>query len=306
MFRALFFVLLVTAQMTALSETTAVPVARPASPNYTNTASSRRQVSSEADPMVIEPSWWKANMYSYSIGYETGSNSTGVLGQNVMTGGLWLSDKFGFDLFLGYTKGANGSTTSVSNETNIISTPSTLTVLTQYSGTNSGSNIAIATNVKYRVLQTDWFQFNIGMMVAFIPSSSADYSTGSKREVYADVTNTGNKTVTETGLGSVKVASSSQIIVGPRLGSEFYIKWFPHLAIGFSTGVVTTLSGETTTTTDSSNKTYVVTNGTPATPTVNTSTHTVDTTKLGTTGTTFGLGGTSFSLLGSFSIRYVW
>lgn len=307
MFRGLFLISLLTSFVSFAQPATNQPgVTNPnTNVNYQANPAPRRSLAADTGSLVVEPSWWKAGLHNYNIGYEAAAG-TGILGQNVIVGGLWFNSNLGLDVFLGYNKGANGSTETVTDSTNVLATPNTRTTTTSYSGTNTGSNITLGANVKYRLVQTDWFQFNIGMMLAFLPGSSGDYQTGSRTETYADVSNTGNKTVTETALGTITSKTSTQIAVGPRLGTEFYIKWFPHLAVGFSTGILTTLTGETTTTTDTTSQSYTVTSGTAGTPTTKTTSHSVATNKLGFRGTTFGIGGTTFSLTGTFSLRYVW
>jgi hypothetical protein len=261
----------------------------------------------ELNPIVAETSWWRPSRYTYELGYEAAAtNTTGVLGTSVVTGGMWMGDSFGLEFFMGYTKSANANTETISTSTNTIATPNTQTNSTSYSGTNAAPTFALAINPRYRLIQTDWFHLNIGLMVGLFLPSSADYQTGTKTETIANTTTPNNKSVSETSWGTVKSENGFNVGVGPRISSQFYIKWFPHLAVGLSTGVFTFLSGNTTTTTDTKTRSYTVVNGVDQTPTSETTTHTVATTKPGFRATTFGLGGTTFALTGSFTIRYIW
>ena len=265
-----------------------------------------RRVNLDRRSMVVEPSWWRAADYRYQVGYDSAAGGTGILGENVITGGFWFDESLGLDIYLGYTKAGNANNESISDVTNTVAVPNTKTTTTLHTGTNTARTLAIAAGLKYRMYQSDWFQLNLGFVAAFFPGGSADFNTGRKVETFTDASNLNNRTVTETDLGTITSETSTQLSFGPRLGTEFYIKWFPHLAVGFATGILTSVSGNTTTTTDTKTRTYTVVNGTESAPTASSSTHTVSTTTPGFRGTTFGIGGTTFAFTGTFSIRYVW
>lgn len=144
------------------------------------------------------------------------------------------------------------------------------------------------------------------MMLAYAAKTSVSYKTGSVTTSYADSSNLSNYSVSETGLGSVSSTSSAKMIYGPRLSVEFYLKWFPHIGLGFGTGLLMTQGGDTTTKTTTQTRSYSVTNGVAGTPTSSQTSSATDTVKTGGSSRTIAVGGTRFSLLGNFAIRYIW
>ena len=123
---------------------------------------------------------------------------------------------------------------------------------------------------------------------------------------YADSTSSSNYSVTESSLGSISSSVSAKTIYGPRVNVEFYLKWFPHIALGFGTGLLLTQGGDATTSTVTQSRTYTVANGVAAKPTSSQTTSSTDKAKSGGSSKTIAVGGTKFNLMGNFAIRYIW
>ena len=257
---------------------------------------------SKVDPIGQE---WTPRNYRYSIGYET--SSTGPTGNNLVDGGFW-NGAFGVDLLLGYTKGADSvQTQTTENIPNLITPTSSKSVQTTLAGSKSASAITFGGRPKLRVVQNNWLQVYGGFLLGATLTGSVDYPTGTITETFADRTQTGNKTVSEFGSGTITQSTSLQVFAGPSLGSEIYLRWIPHLALGFSTGLYFVSGGTTKTTTSTGNKNYTVTNGTAASPTAQNSNTSTTEVNPGLRGSTFGLGGSTFSILNTiFTVRYVW
>jgi hypothetical protein len=280
---------------------------QPGVPVTSQTIPGRQAVRAYNDGIVSEPSWWHARRYQYEIGYEAAAtNTTGVLGTSVISFGTWFNEGSGIDFFLGFTKGANANAESISETTNELATPKTKSATTTFSGTNAPFTLTVAANPKMRVYQTDWFQINVGLMAGIFIPASATYQTGTKTETYADATDPTNKTVSEVSYGTITARNKLSLGIGPRISTQFYIKWFPHLAVGFATGIFTFLGGDSETTTDTTTRAYTVVNGVEQAPSSKSTNHAVVTTRPGLRATTFGLGGTTFNFTGTFTLRYVW
>jgi hypothetical protein len=226
--------------------------------------------------------------------------------QNAATFGVWFNDLIGVEGMLGYAKTGDTATTDTTTQTNNLSTPQTSTTATTRSGTVNPSTWLLGAVIKFKFYQNSWFQFYGGGLFLFTPSSSAVTPTGTTVVTTPDTTKPGNATITETAIGGRTVHTDSTFSFGPKFGTEFYIKWFPHLAVGFGTGILATTGGDVTTTISSRSRNYAMINGVaqPATGDVSNPETTV--TKPGMVGTTFGIGGTVFQFTGIFTIRYVW
>lgn len=259
-------------------------------------------------------SWWSPETYKYSIGYEKAGTANAVLGGDNLTFGFWFPGDFGLDLFLGYNK-TGGTTTEARTvqETGVTSSKTRVTT-TQYSGATGPSNMTVGLTLKGRGYQNSWFQFNYGIIVAYGGSSRVESRVGQIIETIPDTGAPTTKSVQETsangsaGYGTTTAETKSTISVGPKLGTEFYLKWFPHLALGFSTGVLASFGGDTTTTTVTKDRTLQYVNGVEQ-PNVSGTDGPLTTTATTTPGTragTFGIGGTLFQLNGIFTIRYIW
>lgn len=245
---------------------------------------------------------WSPEDANYAIGFESASTFS-IIGQNMAIFGMTLAPDVWLDLYLGYTKSANTTTTTSTVADNTVTGSRTDTLAN--TGVLNPHTISVGAAVRFAIFQNSWLQIHVGPMGALVLPNSVSYPTGSMVRTYADKDDTANYSVTDT-VGAVDISNGMIFHAGARLGSEFYLRWFPHLAIGFNTGVLTSFGGNTTTTTTTRNKIYAVVND--AEQTATTDTNTVATADLdrGMRGATFGVGGTVFNLFGNFLIRYIW
>lgn len=254
--------------------------------------------------VVLEPSWWKPERSSYSIGYEGTGTSNSALPANAIAFGSWTGDHWGYEVLAGVTHATEDATTTSTTAENTIT--NTKTVTTAHTGSRTPLGILLGGVIKYRLIQTSWFQFYAGFIMAASPPMAAEYTSGTRVESTPNTADPDTRTITDTNYGPVKVERSFMVLAGPKFGSEFYIKWFPNLAVGFSTGIVTAIGGATTTTSTLANRTIPVIGGVEQSPTANSPTTTQVSVSPGIRGTTFGLGGTTFSFTGVFTLRYIW
>lgn len=241
--------------------------------------------------------------YKYLVGFESTSASLGVLGANSIVIGNWW-ETWGLEFLIGYTKNEDSSSSSVDTNNNTIANTGTTT--TTFSGTKNNHTGSLGTVLKAKVFQNHWVQVYGGAFVGVNYFFKTNYQSGSKVETFTDLNSTGNKSVTETSLGNVEVKRTPQVAIGPKLGAEFYPKWIPHLAVGFSTGIATYFGGNTTTTSSLRTRTFTVVNGVDQPASADATRTTVTETSPGIKGVTFGIGGTTFQVTGVFTIRYVW
>ncbi len=264
---------------------------------------SRRNVGKDGSVIENQP-WWSPELQRYSLGYETAL--TGVLntfGQNAVLFGAWQG-AWGVDFYFGYTRDAGSWADATTTADNNISNGRTLT--TAYTGTKGAHTFVVGVGLKQRVIQSSWFQLHWGPVVALTTPSSVDYAVGTRVETFPSRDSLGNKTIQETGWGTTKDETNLGLSIGPRIGTEFYLKWFPHLSLGFATGILATVGAETTSTATTRTRTVAVVNGEEQTPAADSTSTGVTKSQKGLRGRTFGLGGTSFSFTGIFTIRYLW
>jgi len=252
-------------------------------------------------------STWSPEMYKYAIGYESGGSSNAVLGANNVVIGFWFPGDFGLDFYVGYTKAAGTANEETTvNETG--TTTKTKVTTKDYSGLSGANNMTFGLGLKMKGYQNSWFQFSYGIIAAYGGASRVEGRVGTIQETVPDTASPTTKTSVETNYGTIVTDTKSTISVGPKLGAEFYLKWFPHLALGFSTGVLATFGGETTATTTTRSRTTVTVSGTeqPNTSGTDGPTTVTSSTTPGYSARTFGIGGTQFQFNGLFTIRYVW
>ncbi|MGZ6479137.1 MAG: hypothetical protein ACXWQE_07555 [Bdellovibrionales bacterium] len=280
----------------------APPVA-PAAPNLSARKTEPKERPWET-PLPDDPWAGWPGKYSHYIGYEAGTSSIGVIGRNLVVYGDWTGN-FATEYFLGFEKGGDTfakTTSSTSSGTG----PVTQSDSTTSTGAKNPYILTAGLGQKKKIYQGKWLQVYWGYFGGLTYTSSVSYDTGSTSQTTPDTTSPGTYSVTEAGLGTTKSATDLILFTGLKLGSEFYLRWFPNLALGFATGTMLTYGGKTTTTTTTESKTYSVVNGVPQTPTSVSSTETHTESDPGMRGTTFGIGGTSFQFTGLFTIRYVW
>lgn len=254
--------------------------------------------------IVTDDNAWHAERTTYALGYEGTGTAISALGQNAISFGWWLDRYWGIDLLFGFTKAAGTASESTSTAANVLATSSVTT--TTYSGSSSAMTFLLGAVLKRRIYQSDWFQLYVGGVAAIVPPSGATTNTGTRTVTTPNTAAPNDFTTADVALGTIAVDNSMQFVLGPKIGTEFYIKWFPHLAVGFATGVLTTINAYTTTTTNTSTRTVATVGGVEGVPSTDSTVATTATVKRGLQGTTFGIGGTAFQFTGIFTVRYVW
>lgn len=247
-------------------------------------------------------SWWNPYVMHHSLGVETAAQ--GVLGSTVIMYG-YSTGSFGLDTYLGYAKAASDATEAIATEKDSVGAPEK-TITTVLSGTTDTSRYVIGFQPKMHLVRNKWLRVSGGLMMAYIKGHTETEQTGSKVKTIADTADSDTYTMVETDVGQIETVTAATMVYGPRLSTEIYLKWFPHVSLGFGTGILMTSGGTKTVTTTSRDRTYTVTNGDRADPTVDETTTSTRTTVPGSSGETFAIGGTAFSLTQTFQIRYVW
>jgi hypothetical protein len=283
------------------SKSKPVPITSPSKPRTPDETLSKESLALTPD----QTSWWSPKGMQHSIGVELSDASFGVLGTQAIAYGFMV-DKLGVDLYFAHSKDANTSTSSITRTSNDASTPKTLTVVQKFTGTDNHKKTTFGVQPKYVFFADRWFKASVGFMLAYTPKSSVRYRTGTISTTYADATSVNNYSVSESSFGSISSSISSKTLYGPRISTEFYLKWFPHIALGFGTGLILSSGADATTDTSTQSRSYTVTNGVVGTPTTAQTTSASETTKTNGTAKTVAIGGTTFSLLGNFSLRYIW
>lgn len=284
-----------------------VPREQASGVNPKNNLIRRRPASVSQDGETQEETFnaWSPEKQRYSIGYEGAAlSAVSVIGKNAMNFGCWLNDSWAIDAYFGYTKDADTYSDTTASIGDAVANSSTVTVT--HAGIKNANIFTLGAGVRYRVFQNSWFQFNVGGLLTYTPGVAASYTTGSITTTTPNLNSPGNQTISETGLGTISSNTNATTSVGPKLGTEFYPRWFPHLALGFSTGILTTFGSESTVTTSTRTRTYTTLGGTAQPPSADTTTNSVASLKPGTRGVTFGVGGAQFQLIGTFTIRYIW
>ena len=246
--------------------------------------------------------WFNPSNYQNAFGYERAG--VGILSENVINYSKWIDGgKRGYEIFAGFSKAADTLTTNQVTSTNSIA--ETQTITTTNTGQSNGFEITLGGGYKQKMYQSRWLQVYWGALGAVTYATATDFPVGTT-VVVNDTTTPGDFTTTQTGVGSTQVETDLAFSLGLKVGTEFYLKWFPQLAIGFSSGLLTTMGGNTTTTTTTSNRAAATVGGVEQDPTTDSSSTQVVQNDRGISASTFGIGGTEFNLFGTFTIRYIW
>lgn len=245
-----------------------------------------------------------AATYEYSIGFDSTSSTLGVWGQNAAVFGIW-GESWGIEFIGGWTTGSDSASTSVATATTVVG-GTNQTITTTHSGSRNPHAITLATVVKHKIFANKWLQVYGGLLMGANLFLSRSRPTGTETITVANTADPDDYSVSQVNLGTVTTSQSVQFLAGPKLGAEVFLKWFPHVAIGFSTAVVAKLGGKSTTLTETASKTFSVVNGVAQAPSSHSTSVTEAESDPGLSGATFGLGGTSFQFTGVFTIRYVW
>lgn len=261
---------------------------------------------SSAQPSAQSSPPWSARGYQYSVGYE-GTTSGTMIGANAITLGKWQTQRYGYELLVGFTKSSDSVSEQQQTVTQPYSTTANQNVSTVYNGARNPYVFTLGILPKLKAYQNSWFMVYGGLLFALSYSTGVSYNTGSATILTPNPALPENQTVTESGYGTIQTAGVLSTVVGPRIGSEIYIHALPNVAIGFAAGLITTLTGDSTTTTSVQSETYSVVNGVAQPPTgTPSSTTTVVRGRPGVSGATVALAGQAFDLFGTFTIRYVW
>jgi hypothetical protein len=231
----------------------------------------------------------------------SGGGAPGVLTQNVIVYGWWKKD-WATEFFAGFSKAAD--TFATTNTTNSASTSASS--INSVSGVKNPYMVTVGGGQNYRISHSKWIQIYSGYFGGLTYTTNTSYSTGSTATSVANTATPTNYTTSYSNVGSVTSSTQPLVYVGGKLGAEFYLKWFPNLALGFQSGLVTTFGGNTTTSTSTKSGSDTYTGGVPASPSPVSSSNSSSSVNPGLTANTFGLGGTVFQLTGSFTLRYVW
>lgn len=249
-------------------------------------------------PVLIRQTW-RPKLMDNSIGYE---NAT--LDYNAISYSRWTNEKWGFDFLFGFQKSSDSFNKSETQSTDELA-PSR-NISTTYSGSKNQQIFTLGTVGKYRIFQNDWLRIYAGGYLGLRYFTDVKYKTGTTTQSISNLNSPDDYTVSESSLGKIKNSTDLEVFLGPKIGSEIYLRWFPHVALGFATGFLYTFGGETETISDTSSRNYAVVAGVAQTPTAKSNNRTKTVRKPDGRGGVFGIGGTAFNLFGSWTIRYVW
>jgi hypothetical protein len=244
--------------------------------------------------------WPNGGGYSHYIGFEGSSYGTSPIGKDTVLYGKWNGDD-GYQIFVGFTKTRDTMTTTNSSSTNSFANTSTST--TSYSGIKNPLTLIIGGAYLHKIHQSKWLQIAIGPFGGFSWSSDVSYPTGTTSTSLNTIT--GAATISQSAFGVIRSHTDPSAFLGLKIASEFYVKWFPGLALGFGTGFATQFGGKTTSNSDTVNETESVSGGV-TTVTSKTSSSSSSNTDPGMSLSTFAVGGVVFQLTGTFTIHYVW
>lgn len=247
---------------------------------------------------------WASRFYRQSIGFEGSGGVSSMIGQNAITYGVWNSRRIGFELFIAASKTSDGVSEVQTTTTNAITGAKTIS--TAYSGTSKPFVLTLGVMPKVKAYRNSWLMVYGAMVGAASYVGGVSNLTGTISSTASNPLRPNDQTITETSYGTVTSDSFLNFAVGPRVGSEIYVKSLPNVAIGFAAGIITTFSGDQTTTSDVRTASYLVVDGIKQTSTSEAGTKTVTRTRPGISGTTVAIAGQSFNLFGTFTIRYVW
>lgn len=253
---------------------------------------------------------WRPHMQKRAIGIETASGSFGALGTNAISYTKWGSPSRGMEYLFGYFKNEDSYQEKLTKtQNNVGSSTQGLEEITEYSGSRNPHNFIFGMAYREKLHQSDWMQIYWGLLGAVQYSTSASYKTGTLTKTTSNISNPNTYSLAENvNYGETTRDSRLQFFVGPKLGSEFYLRWFPQLALGFSTGVLANFgtASQETAITNVGTETTSVTNGTVTTAPINQEKSVTTTNPGDLNGQTLAIGGQTFSFTGQFTIRYIW
>lgn len=250
---------------------------------------------------------WRPHQQRMALGIEPSSSSFGVLGFNAISLTSWTNYWSGIEYLFGYSKSTDSFTESTATSIpNSLAATVSSTATTTHSGTSNPHQVLFGVSYREKLHQSDWMQIYWGALGAVMYSSKASWKTGTRAINTADITDPDNHSVTETGYGTITQEDGFRFYFGPKIGSEFYLKWFPQLALGFSTGLIGYVGYPVKQVTSTTTQTYTVVDGVSGAPASKSESSTTSYNAGDLTVSTVGIGGTTFSFTGQFSLRYIW
>lgn len=239
---------------------------------------------------------WKSSDLTHSIGY----NSL----NDVIQYEKWLNKKWGYMVFGSIKKEEDTLKTSVTTDQNSITFSKK--DITSYSGSKEPLILVIGGGVKNRLWQSPWLQINWGGLAYLQYTGQTKSAIGESKIETADFRTPSDYSVTETNLGERVESASTSLYMGPRLGAEVYLKWFPNVIIVADMQALMSFAAQRKIATNQTSQQYNVVSGVPQTPSSNTSSSNQETVNNGGTWGTNKIGSSQFGLTLTWGIRYSW
>lgn len=270
------------------------------------TANSGSSSSSQPTPQIGSTNFiaerymqsWRANRYMNSFGY----NSL----NNVIQYDAWLNKDIGYFAMGSISKDEDTATETKTVVTNNIGLSQAYT--TSYSGSKKPMILTLGGGVKFRLWQNEWIQINWGGMGLLTQTSAVSYPyAGNIVKTVANTQSPNDYSTVFTDVGTVSTSASTAIRIGPRLGAEVYLKWFPNVSVVGDIQILMTMAQTGTTRYAYESKTYATTGGVDQPASSSTSTSQSQQTKTGGAWDTSQIGSSVFNALSAtWGIRYNW
>jgi hypothetical protein len=250
----------------------------------------------QPQPLPLEkPDEFNGKMTKYWFGYEGPAvNTTSIFKQPAVSFGSWVTDSFGYELYLGY--GHGDDTYNSTTVTTVDTVGDTSNTTTTYAGTTTPATFLFGGAFKYKVYQGRWFGISADFMMTLTPGTAASYQTGSHSVTTPNTNAPATQSVTDTELGNVTTNASAYFRMGPRISANYNLPFVPNLQLGASVGIFLGFGGNSTTTTSTQSQTYQVLSGANQTPTNQTNSNNSVTNTPGNDSNTYAIGGTGLNI----------
>lgn len=215
---------------------------------------------------------------------------------------MFGSRKAFWEMSTSWSKAANSASETFSTTTNVIAKSSVRTY--SNSGAYNQGKYSLGGTYYLSLYRDRWLfvYWGVPLVLTYYPGGS--YKTGTRTETVANTDAPTTYSVSESAYGTISYNNNFGIETGLRLGSEFYIRHLPHLAIGLAGALFVGHRTNVDLRTQTRTRTFTVTDGTEGTPASDTSVDTVVSSKPGRSSTT-ATSGYGFNLMGAFSLRYI-
>jgi hypothetical protein len=243
---------------------------------------------------------WGDKSYRRRVGVDT--LSLQAIGTQLSYGEMFESRKSFWELSTGWSKGVNSASESLSTSTNVIAKSSVRTY--SNSGSYSQGKYSLGGTYYWSLFRDRWIfvYWGVPLVLTYYPGGS--YKTGTRSETVANTDAPTTYSVSESAYGTISYNTNFGIDTGLRLGSEFYIRHLPHLAIGLAGALFVGHRTNVDLRTQTRTRSFTVTDGTEGTAASDATVDTVVSSKPGRSATS-GANGGSFNLMGNFSLRYI-